>query len=190
MTDQQREHLRELNRPYTVRFAWSGSLMDPDGSADMRVMGDQGVYELRERWMSDQPGCIFKGAPVLTYIDPKTGVVVTAPFGVNGMEFRARLGYPYAGIKHTTPEPVPFEQELGTAIFDKSPDVRQFEAFAKHIKEGGKPRTNEMDGLMASVALIAAHEAVTTKQTVEIDPAVYTFDFETPDPFEYERIEV
>ncbi len=189
ITDQQREHLRELNRPYTVRFAWSGSLIDPDGSEGMRVMGDKGVYELRERATGVQPGCMFKEAPYKSYTDPFTGERVTLPIGASNRATRAIVANIDLWTEKITPEPVPFEQELGSSIFNKTPDVRQFEAFVKHVRGGGKPRTNEMDGLMASVAVIAGHEAVTTKQLVEIDPAVYTFDFETPDPFEYETIE-
>ncbi|HRI89376.1 MAG TPA: hypothetical protein PK869_13980, partial [Candidatus Hydrogenedentes bacterium] len=80
-------------------------------------------------------------------------------------------------------DPVLFENELDPSAFDKISDVHQFEAFAKHIKDGGTPRTNQMCGLMASICDIAAHEASISKEVVEIDPAVYKFDFETPDPF-------
>jgi predicted dehydrogenase len=188
-SEEQAEHLRELNRPYTVRFTWSGTLQDPDGSVGMRIIGQRGVFDLRERWFHEQPGCVFRGEPYRSYIDSRTGERVKMPFRSSGISFDMMNGRGYARIEHVTPEPVGFEDELGYAIFDKSSDVRQFEGFAKHIREGGKPRANEMDGLMASVAVIAGHEAVTTKELVEIDPAVYTFDFETPNPFEYDTVE-
>jgi predicted dehydrogenase len=183
-TDEQGDHLRELNRPYTVRLTWSGTLQDPDGSVGMRVVGQRGVFDLRERWFPEQQGCVFRGEPHRSYIDSRTGERVRASMSYSGTSTRVMTHTGYARIEHVTPEPVPFEDELGPSIFDKTPDVRQFEAFARHIKEGGKPRTNEMAGLMASIAVIAGHEAVTTKELVEIDPAVYSFDFKTPHPFE------
>ena len=45
-----------------------------------------------------------------------------------------------------------------------------------------------MCGLVASISDIAGHKAVATGDVIEIDPAWYTFDFDTPEPFEVGEI--
>ncbi|MCC6695561.1 MAG: Gfo/Idh/MocA family oxidoreductase [Candidatus Hydrogenedentes bacterium] len=178
-------HMREINRPYTVRVTWTGTLQSAYKGAYMLVIGDKGTFQLRERTAADMPGCVFCAEPKKIYLDPKTGQPTEDKATI---EWIRSSGQSQKYTRLEDVPPVPFESELGMGIFDKTPDTRQFEAFAKHIKEGGKPRTNEMVGLMASICDIAGHEAVTEKKTVEIDPALYAFDFETPNPFEYESI--
>jgi predicted dehydrogenase len=183
--DQQRERMREQNRPYNVRVTWSGSLQSAHKGGSMLVMGHKGAVRLRERFSLDQAGCVFYGEPTVIWLDPATGLPTTDQTIIEGIRARGE-SQKYTQI--VDQEPIPFENELDPSIFDKTSDVRQFESFAKHIKEGGKPRTNEMVGLMASISDIAGHEAVTTGEVIEIDPALYTFDFETPNPFEFDRV--
>ncbi|MCC6695517.1 MAG: Gfo/Idh/MocA family oxidoreductase [Candidatus Hydrogenedentes bacterium] len=181
------QDIRAINKPYTVRVTWSGLTQSAKKGASMLLIGDDATFELRERWSLDKPGCVVFPEPIKVWLDPKTMEPTTDQ---KIIEWIKSTGQSQTYSRWEDQPPIPFEDEMDPSWFDITPDVRQFQAFAKHIKEGGKPRTNEMVGLMASVCDIAGHEAVTTKQTVEIDPAVYTFDFETPDPFEYERIEV
>jgi len=183
--DQQRERLREQNRPYKVRVTWSGSLQSAHKGGSMLVMGHKGAVRLKERFSPDQEGCVFYGEPELIWLDPATMQPTTDKTIIEGIRSRGE-SQKYTQI--VDQEPIGFETELDPSIFDKTPDVRQFEAFAKHIKEGGKPRTNEMVGLMASICDIAGHEAVATGEVIDIDPSLYTFDFETPSPFEYESV--
>jgi predicted dehydrogenase len=177
---------RKVNQRYSVRVTWSGTLQSAKKGASMLVIGDEGTFELRERWSLETPGCVFFQEPVKVWLDPETMEPTTDQKIIEWIKI---TGQSQKYSRWDEQDPVPFEKEMDPSWFDITPDTRQFEAFAKHIKEGGKPRTNEMVGLMASVCDIAGHEAVTTKQLVEIDPAVYTFDFETPNPFEYETIE-
>ena len=180
------QDIRAINRPYTVRVTWSGLTQSAKKGATVLVIGDEGTFELRERWSLKTPGCVLWPEPVKVWLDPATMQPTTDQ---KIIEWIKATGQTQIYSRWDDQPPIPFQDEMDPSWFDITPDVRQFQAFAKHIKEGGKPRTNEMVGLMASVCDIAGHEAVTTKQVIEIDPAVYTFDFETPDPFDYETIE-
>ncbi|MBI3118120.1 MAG: hypothetical protein HYZ00_05525 [Candidatus Hydrogenedentes bacterium] len=57
----------------------------------------------------------------------------------------------------------------------------QFRAFTHHIKNGGKPRTNEMCGLSTTIVSALAYQAITERREIEVDPKLMAFDFETPD---------
>jgi len=177
---------RRINQPYTVRVTWSGTLQSAKKGASMLVIGDKGAFEMRERWSLETPGCVFFEEPIKVWLDPDTMEPTTDK---KIIEWIKTTGQTQKYSRWDEQDPVPFENEMDPSWFDITPDVRQFEAFAKHVKEGGKPRTNEMVGLMASVCDIAGHQAVKSKELVEIDPAICAFDFETPNPFEYETIE-
>ncbi len=178
-------NLPKQNRPYIVRVTWSGSLQTAHKGGSMLVTGDKGTFELRERSSADIPGCVFYGEPVRIWLDPDTMQPTT---DTKIIEWIRSTGQSQKYSRLEDQEPVPFENELDPSVFEKTPDTRQFEAFSKCIKEGGVPRTNQMVGLTASICDIAGHQAVMEKKVVEIDPALYTFDFETPNPFEYEPI--
>ena len=69
---------------------------------------------------------------------------------------------------------------------EKSVDRLQFEAFAEDIRTGGTPKANQMVGLIAAAAGLAGTKSMNEGVPVEIDPAWFQFDFETPDPYRYE----
>jgi hypothetical protein len=71
---------------------------------------------------------------------------------------------------------------------DRSVDSLQFEAFGNDIKNGGTPKANEMVGLFTAISGLAGLKAIRDGGVeVKIDPAWYTFDFETPDAYAYEN---
>jgi hypothetical protein len=73
---------------------------------------------------------------------------------------------------------------------DKPVDQLQFEAFGNDIMNKGTPKANQMVGLMTAITGLAGLKSIRDGGTVvEIDPAWYTFDFETPDPYRYENWE-
>ena len=177
----------ELLKPYKCRFTWSGSLQSDKTGELITVQGDRAIYALRElNFDGSGKGCSSDEGIRFEVKDLQTGKTYLR----NRRPNPAVSGPPRYGSKYmeVDPDPVPFRNELDQALYNKSAEVRQFEAFAKCIHEGTKPQANEMCGLMASIAVIAAHESATQGKTVEIDPALYTFDFETPDAFGVERL--
>ncbi|MCC6795135.1 MAG: Gfo/Idh/MocA family oxidoreductase [Candidatus Hydrogenedentes bacterium] len=174
---------RELVRPYKCRFTWSGSLQADNVDELVSVQGDRASFALHELAIDGSGvGCIYDEAARYKTINNETGRATTRRTPPEP----AWTGKPRYGPSYTRidPDPVPFRNELDQGLYNKSAELRQFEAFAKCIQDGTKPLANEMCGLMASIAVIAAHESSMQGKTIEIDPALYQFGFETPNAFE------
>jgi predicted dehydrogenase len=181
--DGKNEHMdmAKINRPYTVRVTWSGLLQNRYAGASMMVSGDTGSFELRERGGLGENGCYWHDEGELWYLDAN-GEKITDPDEIFARDSAGRSSEKELILKDS----VPFENELDPSAFEKHSLIVEMEMFAKHIMHGGHPRTNEMCGLMAAIDDIAGLEALATGSPVDIDPAWYTFDFETPNPFMYE----
>ena len=73
---------------------------------------------------------------------------------------------------------------LGTVLSET------LEAFGHDVMNGSTPKANEMVGLYAAISGLAGLQAIREGGTVvNIDPAWYSFDFETPDPYRFENWE-
>ncbi|MBM3289161.1 MAG: Gfo/Idh/MocA family oxidoreductase [Candidatus Hydrogenedentes bacterium] len=170
-----------LIAPYTVRFNWTGTLQSSLKSEGVLFVGEKGTFEMHERnFDGSGRGSWYQPEPVKIWLDPATmqetkdeKIIAWIKSTGQSQKYSRLVDQPLALYK----------DELGDPAYVKNPDVLQFEAFAECVKTGTPPRTNQMCGLMASICDIAAHEAATKKEVVTIDPAWYTFDFETPDPF-------
>lgn len=177
LTVDQRSQLQDparINKSYTVRFVYTSILANQKRGASEMIQGDKGTLELSETV------CKLYSEPVSQEAPKKKEDSGAKKDGVSSITSGGTL---------MTPEKM---KELATgkellATCDILPaDIYQFEAFAHHIKNGGKPRTNEMVGLTTAIGAIAAIQSHTEGKTVEIDPAWYTFDFETPSFSEFE----
>ena len=175
------QDMMKINKPYTVRVNWSGSLMNRRKGASMMLSGDKGTFEMRERGGLGPKGCVWHDEGERWYLDDD-GKPITDEAEIFARDSRGESYDKVLLLKDS----IPFEDELPASAFDDHSLTIEMEAFAKHIKHGGKPRTNEMCGLMAAIDDIAGLEAMKTGQTVEIKPEWYEFDFETPNPFMYE----
>lgn len=178
---------RRVNRTYTTRVTWSGSLQSNYKGESILAVGNLAAFELRER-ISDKgvvdmeaKGCRLHPEAKRIWLDPKTmqptedeKIIAWIKSSGNSQFYSKWIEQPSVSVKDV----------IDPKLYELSHDVRQFRAFAHHIKNGGKPRTNEMCGMLASVCDIAGHEAMVTGEPVDIDPAIWKFDFETPDPFE------
>ncbi len=165
----------QLQRPYKVRANYSALNANAHGGYQEFIHGDLGTFELSEA------GCYTMGerdTRDLGEAQERDQQEMTAeeladaitegetqglPPEAYSEKFRLRVEHPYAGADHY-----------------------QFTAMAKCIKEGGKPYSNEMVGHLATVTSLCGLEAIREEKVVDIDPALYTFDFDTPDPYQYE----
>lgn len=174
----------QINRPYTVRMTWSSICANAKQGYGEYILGDRGGFLLTE-----QSGCTYYpeaaakedwnkvaaagGNAAATGKDIVSGGTreKSATAYTEGMKLKVvdERGVPYAA-----PTDV---------------DRMQFARFAKDIRENGTPKANEMVGLYTAIACLAADESMRTGNAVTIDPASYAFDFETPDPFQYEYFE-
>ncbi|MCC6796413.1 MAG: Gfo/Idh/MocA family oxidoreductase [Candidatus Hydrogenedentes bacterium] len=171
----------KLVKPYTVRFNWTGTLQSSLKSEGLLLIGDLGTFEMHElNFDGSGRGSWFQEEPHKIWLDPETGqetkdekIIAMIKSTGQSQKYSKLIDQPQAH----------FDSELDPERKKTNPDIRQFAAFAECVKTGTPPRTNQMCGLMASICDFAAHEAATKKEVVAIDPAWYTFDFETPDPF-------
>ncbi len=180
-TPNSKQDVMQINKPYKVRVNWTGSLQTRRKGASMMVSGDKGTFELRERGGLGSKGCMWHDEGALWYLNDD-GSKITDEEEIYNRDIAGR-----SVEKELIIEPsIPFEEEIDASAFDKHSLTIEMEMFAKHVQHGGKPRTNEMCGLMAAIDDIAGIEAIATGNPVEIKPEWYEFDFETPNPFMYE----
>jgi predicted dehydrogenase len=165
-----RQDLRRINKSYRVTFDYSNNLANGRlGSTEM-FHGDYGTLHLSG--LTEHDPCLF-------YVEPE-GVASKAGRATGGGDISTGGSLQRIGAKS---EGIP----LFCDNLVDSPDVYQMRAFAKHIREGGMPRTNHMCGLTTTITAVAAHESRKTGQPVDIDPAQWAFDFDVPSPFNYEE---
>ena len=188
----------QINRPYEVRANYSCLTANAQGSVQEFIRGDEATFQLSEPWAG---GCYILGEPDLRDRseargwrdgDGETDASTDSESSPRTQSSRDEDAEAIAdavteGESPTIPpgayrEPFPIEVVHDYA----SPIHYQFAAMAKCIKEGGKPYSNEMVGHLATVTALCGLEAIRERKVVEIDPALFTFDFETPDPYQYE----
>ena len=166
----QLQDMRKINKSYRVVFDHSNNLANGRlGSTEM-FHGDYGTVHLSG--LTEHDPCLF-------YVEPE-GVASKSGQSAAKGSISAGGSLQYIG---KSAEGTPL---FGDSLVD-SPDVYQMQAFAKHIREGGVPRTNQMCGLTTTITATAAFESRKSGLPVTIDPASWKFDFETPPPFGYEQ---
>jgi len=156
-----------ISEPYKVYFVYSSICGNAMRGCTELIQGDQGTFEMTET------GSLFfreVGAKVAWADsaqrdeDDQNALVITSG-GTLGLSNKKRK------------DAKPFAVDT-----DKSPDQRQFEGFADCAMHGGQPQSNYMVGLRSAICGHSGLEALEKGHEVIIDPAWYTFDFETPDP--------
>ncbi|MBI1319680.1 MAG: twin-arginine translocation signal domain-containing protein [Candidatus Hydrogenedens sp.] len=162
----QLQDMRKINRTYSVRFDYSSQLFNGKMGCTEQFMGDYGTIELSGLFIDD---------PCYLYPEP-AAAAAKAGAAATGKALNTYM--PGAGAGAGIPL-------FGDVLLEEA-DTYQFRAFAKHIREGGKPRTNEMCGHTTAIAAHMAYESCKTGQPVTIDPALYTFDVEVPSFYEFE----
>ena len=156
------QKLNQINRSYKVNFEYSCILTNAKKGVSELIQGDRGSLELNEH---KKCRCF-----------PEDVVVQHGPEDLRSRTCSSRT------IRPANP---PSCLLLDDVVFE-TPDVYQFRAFVDCIKNGGVPRNNQMVGFTAAVTIIAAIQSSNEGRPVEIDPALYTFDFPVPSFYEYE----
>lgn len=165
----QRDYGR-CNEPYKVRVCYSSICGNAVKGATELIQGDQGSFELTEL------GSLFyteayskvKWADKAQRDEASENAIIITSGGTLSL----------SNQKRKDAKPVVVET-------DKTVDQIQMEAFARDIQEGGTPKANVMVGLRTAVCGLAGLKALREQCEVTIDPAWYTFDFDTPDPSMY-----
>jgi predicted dehydrogenase len=176
----------KLNAPYKVRMTYSSICMNSKRHYSELIQGDRGAIEL-----IGEQRCQFYAEP--TYMErlkqeAERKKAQAAGKGVAPTEDeKTKESYiPGEAINNGVRLDVYTDEKGGTEYDVWMANHLQWEAFANHIKHGGVPRSNQMAGLVSSICGHKGNEALRTGNTIEIDPALMAFDFETPDPFTYD----
>lgn len=180
-----RQKLSRINRDYTVRFTYSSICANAQKSYGEHMQGDRGSL-----YLTEQAGCTFYPEPAAREDWNKTKE-----------EKKDAKGSAEAIVAGETREykDDAFKKGVKVRVLDDegqdfdnpfTVDRMQFTRFAEDIRTGGTPKANQMVGLMSACAGFAGIESMEKGGvTVDIDPAQYTFDFETPDPFRFDFFE-
>lgn len=186
-----------INKSYTVRVSYTSIMMNAKRGATELIQGDAGAVELSEHdcwYTQEEDAAIYQArkeawlAQVRQQQEQQGGQTQEKP-AENSAETTAAL-VTSGGTLQLSNIPKIEAEPLKAPGCDIPADVHQFRAFAHHIRNGGKPRNNEMVGLANTISSVAALQAIRERRIVEIDPAWYTFDFPTPSVTEYETITV
>ncbi len=176
------QSLMQLNRPYNVRMMYSSITANAKRGASELIQGDKGTLQLTEG------GCLLYGeADTMAILDEE----MSAEDVAEAVAMGETLGIPTEAYTEGYPIEILYRDEENPETHEfpvrKSPNQLQMEAFAKDIVTGGTPKANQMVGHLTAIAGIAGLESMYKGGvTVDIDPALYQFDFETPDPYRYE----
>lgn len=179
----------KINKPYTIRCFYSSILANAKKGASETFFGDRGAIELTEAdgcWFTQEPW-----AKPLTEEEKAEKQKILDEFAeeTKDMTKAEREAYKISSglSRKLANSAIDGAQQFAAVGSEETADVHQFRAFAHHIKNGGKPRTNEMVGLGATIVSVAARDASKTGGVVEIDPAWSQFDFEAPSATMYDE---
>ena len=159
-----------INEPYNVRMLYSSICANAKRGASELIMGDEGAFELTERggWFYPEATSKVKWADEGVKDASQANATVITSGGTLGLSNRAQSNAKEIRVDN-----------------DKSVDQIQFEAFANDIMRNGTPKANQMVGLRSAIMGLSGMIAMRENRVVDIDPASYVFDFETPDPSMY-----
>lgn len=159
-----------INAPYMVPVMYSSICANAKRGASESIEGDEGTFELTEGG-----GLFFPEA---------TSKVKWADEGTRDRAQADATVITSGGTLNLSNEALKNAKPIWVDN-DKSVDQLQFEAFANDVTRKGTPKANQMVGLRAAIMGLTGMIAMRENRVVEIDPASYTFDFETPDPSIY-----
>lgn len=162
--------LEKSREPYKVRFCYSSICGNAMRGASEVIQGNKGTFELTEMGSLFYPESFatVKWADKAQRDEEDPNAIIITSGGSLFLSNR----------KRKDSKPIVVDT-------DKTVDQLQFEAFANDIRTGGTPKGNVMVGLEAAVCGLAGMIAMREQREVVIDPAWYTFDFETPDTCMY-----
>jgi predicted dehydrogenase len=162
------QKLNQINRAYTVRFAYSSILANAKRGASELIQGDRGSFELTEQ------KCYMYGEDVVVQSDENLSAEELAKKTAGG------------GTRQVSTDALLKGVELLGDIVLETPDVYQFRAFADCVRNNTVPRSNQMVGFTTAITAISAVQSRDEKKMIEIDPNLIKFDFPVPSFYDYD----
>jgi predicted dehydrogenase len=178
------EHQRptRLTRPYAVRFTYSSITANAKKGATEVIHGDIGTIELSEQ-LGGRLYAEYGPIADREALEQKLSAAEQA----NIVATRKSQAPPTAFQEGIPIQIVPEEEsDEILEIGQKEIDAYQFVAFANDIVNGTTPKSNEYVGLLTAITGLTAVQSWREEKEIDIDPAWYKFDFDTPDPYRYD----
>lgn len=160
------QNAEELAKPYKVRVMYSSICANAKKGCSEQVLGDNGAFEMTEA------GSLFYPEATSTVEWAQKGRRDASQENATVITSGGTLTLSNKARKDAKPVLVDT---------DKSVDQLQFEAFASDIVNGGTPKANVMVGLKTAICGLVGLQAMREEREIVLDPAWWTFDFETPD---------
>ena len=183
----ERQKRSQINRDYTVRLTYSSICANSRRDYNELFQGDRGSILVTE-----QKGCAVFPEPAAKGDWNKVEEATADDAQKEAEGIVAGESRNYKDEAYSKGVPIEVLNDLGepfSAGGVRGVDRMQFTSFANDIRTGGTPKSNVIVGLMTAIAGFSAVKAMETGSTVDIDPALAEFDFETPDPFRFDFFE-
>ena len=182
------------NQTYTVRFVHSSVLNTGTRGECQIVHGDRGSLVLgHTRCLYQQePWAVAEGYEPPFREEEVSGAirptVEKKPEDVRRFATGCSKCPPLFRPLHSAP--IPLLGACDDLDPEKNPSASatafQFRAFAECIREGRKPRNNEMVAFTSAASAVAALESRRRGQAIQVDPEWFAFDFDPPSAHEYD----
>lgn len=171
----------KINLPYKVRMTYSSICTNAQAHYGELIQGERGAYALLGEQMLD----FFPEPWYQLYLKQKAERAA----GQKVAATTTNSYVPGAGGNVGIPVQVYTGPNGETAYDVWMANHNQWAAFAKDVKANTPPKANQMTGLVSAVCAHKGNDAIRANTTVDIDPELLAFDFETPDPFRYDPVE-
>ncbi len=180
------------NQTYTVRFVHSSLLNGGTRGVCQIVHGDRGSLAL------GGTRCLYKQEPwamAEEYDLPPREAYASGEIRHTAQTKPEPVNRFLSGCTNCPPRRIPYTSTPLLGACDdldpeKTPSANatafQFRALADCIREGARPRNNEMVAFTSAVSMLAALESRRRGEAVQVDTAWFAFDFEPPSIHDYD----
>ena len=181
-----KQNFGKINRPYVVRVTYSSICANAQRGAGELLQGDRGSFELTEAecFKYLEPTAIkpWDSGGTITAKEAAANITAGKSREVDTSKIETKTNIKYPTLFGPDGKEVDQKDRLSVLA---AVDVLQFQSFANDIKTKGTPKANQMVGLMAAVAALSGEQSMREGKTIDIDKSLYSFDFETPNPYGY-----
>ncbi|HIA47359.1 MAG TPA: Gfo/Idh/MocA family oxidoreductase [Candidatus Hydrogenedentes bacterium] len=170
-----------INRPYKVRMTYSSICTNAKSHYGELIQGERGAFGL----VGEQSLQFYAEPWYQEFLAAKAARAA-------GKQVAAKTSNSYipgaagnAGI----PISVYTDENKSTKYDVWMANHNQWAGFANDVKTNGMPKANQITGLISAICGHKGNEAIRGGGTVEIDPELLAFNFETPDPHRFDEVE-
>ena len=182
----------KINNPYKVRMNYSSICTNAKSHYGELIQGDRGAFALMGE------------SSLRFFAEPSYQQALAAKARYDARKKAEAAGLPFKEEDIVTSDSYKpgAEADAGTPIHvytnaDKTcveydvwmSNHIQWAGFANDVKTNGMPKANQITGLISAICAHKGNEAIRNETVVDIDPKLMAFDFDTPDPHRFDKVE-